>query len=47
LSCSGLITFFVGAYFGSKLSIALDPKVVKKVFAVVMMAASVKLLFGK
>jgi uncharacterized membrane protein YfcA len=41
------ITFFVGAYFGSKLSIALDPKIVKKVFAAVMLAASVKLLFGK
>lgn len=41
------ITFFVGAFFGSKLSIAMDPVKVKRVFAIVMMAASVKLLWGK
>ena len=41
------ITFFVGAFFGSKLSIAMDPAKVKKIFAVVMMAASLKLLLGK
>jgi len=41
------ITFFVGAFVGSKLSIAMDPGKVKKIFAVVMMAASLKLLFGK
>jgi len=41
------ITFFVGAFFGSKLSIAMDPVKVKRVFAIVMMAASLKLLLGK
>ena len=41
------ITFFVGAFFGSKLSIAMDPAKVKRIFAVVMMAASLKLLLGK
>jgi len=41
------ITFFVGAYFGSKLSISLDAKVVKKVFGAVMLLASLKLVFGK
>jgi uncharacterized membrane protein YfcA len=41
------ITFFLGAFIGSKLSIAMDPAKVKKIFAVVMMAASIKLLFGK
>lgn len=41
------LTFFVGAFLGSKLSIAMDPGKVKKIFAVVMMAASLKMLFGK
>jgi uncharacterized membrane protein YfcA len=41
------ITFFVGAFFGSKLSIAMDPAKVKRIFAIVMMAASLKLLLGK
>lgn len=41
------ITFFIGAFLGSKLSIAMDPAKVKKIFAVVMMAASLKLLLGK
>jgi uncharacterized protein len=41
------LTFFVGAFLGSKLSIAMDPGKVKKIFGVVMMAASLKLLLGK
>jgi len=41
------ITFFLGAFLGSKLSIAMDPTKVKKIFGVVMMAASLKLLLGK
>lgn len=41
------ITFFIGAYFGSKLSIGLDQRLVKKVFGGVMMLAAAKLLFGK
>lgn len=41
------VTFFIGAFLGSKLSIAMDPAKVKKIFAVVMMAASLKLLLGK
>jgi len=39
--------FIFGAYFGSKLSISLDQKVVKKIFGVVMLLVSVKLLVGK
>jgi hypothetical protein len=39
--------FFVGAYFGSKLSISLDAKVVKRVFGAVMLLASLKLVLGK
>lgn len=38
------ITFVVGGYLGSKLSISLDQKVVKKVFAVIMMIAAVRML---
>jgi len=41
------ITFFIGAYFGSKLSISIDQKVVKKVFGGVMLLASLKMLIGK
>jgi len=41
------LTFFVGAFLGSKLSIAMDPGKVKRIFALVMMAASLKMLFGK
>lgn len=41
------ITFFLGAFLGSKLSIAMDPAKVKKIFGVVMMAASLRLLLGK
>ena len=49
LAAAGILclTFFVGAYFGSKLSIPLDQRVVKKVFAVMMLLASVKHLFDK
>jgi len=40
-------TFFIGAFLGSKLSIAMDPSKVKRIFALVMMAASLKMLLGK
>lgn len=41
------MTFFVGAFVGSKLSISMDPGKVKKIFGIVMLAASIKLLVGK
>lgn len=41
------ITFFIGAYFGSKLSISIDQKVVKKIFGAIMLLVSIKLLAGK
>ena len=41
------VAFIFGAYFGSKLSISLDQKVVKKVFGGVMLLASLKMLIGK
>jgi uncharacterized membrane protein YfcA len=40
-------SFFIGAYLGSRFSLVLDEKVVKKIFGVVMLLASLKLLFGK
>jgi uncharacterized membrane protein YfcA len=40
-------TFVVGAYFGSKLSLALPPATVKKVFGGVMIIAALKLIFGR
>ncbi|MFT5919747.1 MAG: putative membrane protein YfcA [Granulosicoccus sp.] len=41
------VSFFIGAYLGSKFSLSLDEKVVKKIFGVVMLLASLKMLFGK
>ncbi len=39
--------FVAGAYFGSKISIGMDQRVVKKIFGAVMMLAAAKLLFSK
>ncbi len=40
-------TFVVGAYFGSKMSLALPAATVRKVFGGVMILAAIKLIFGK
>ena len=40
-------SFFIGAYLGSRFSLVLDEKVVRKIFGVVMLLASLKLLFAK
>jgi uncharacterized membrane protein YfcA len=40
-------TFVIGAYFGSKLSLALPAATVKKIFGGVMILAAIKLIFGK
>ena len=39
--------FVAGAYFGSKISISMDQRLVKKIFGAVMMLAAAKLLFSK
>lgn len=39
--------FVAGAYYGSKISIGMDQRIVKKVFGAVMMLAAAKLLFSK
>ncbi|MBL4586868.1 MAG: sulfite exporter TauE/SafE family protein [Flavobacteriales bacterium] len=41
------VAFILGAYFGSKLSITLDQRLVKKIFGGVMLVASLKMLIGK
>lgn len=41
------LAFVIGAYFGSKLSISLDERIVKRVFGAVMLLASIKLLMSK
>ena len=39
--------FILGAYFGSKLSISMDQRMVKRIFGVLMMVTAAKLLFTK
>lgn len=39
--------FIVGAFFGSKFSLKLSPTIVKKVFGVILLAASIKMIFSK
>lgn len=39
--------FVVGAFFGSKFSLKLSPSLVKKVFGVFMLLASLKMIFSK
>jgi len=41
------ITFIIGGYFGSKLSLRLSPEVIRKSFAAIMILAALKLLFTK
>lgn len=41
------VTFVVGAYFGSKFSMALPDKVLKIVFGVVLVLVGVKMITGK
>lgn len=41
------VTFVVGGYFGSKLAISLDQKVIKQVFGAIMVALGIKMLLGK
>lgn len=41
------LAFVVGGYFGSKWSLALPMVTVQKVFGVLMLVASFKLIFGK
>ncbi len=41
------LTFVIGGYFGSKMSLSLNPTTVRKAFGVVMFFAAIKLIFSK
>ena len=40
-------TFFIGSYFGSKLSISIDQQMLKRVFGVIILLLSIKMILGK
>ncbi len=40
-------TFIVGSYFGSKVAISLNQETLKKVFGVLILLLSLKMIFGK
>ncbi len=40
-------TFVIGSYFGSKISIAIDQNTLKRVFGVIILLLSLKMIFGK
>jgi uncharacterized protein len=40
-------TFFIGSYFGSKISIGIDQATLKKVFGVILFLVSLKMILGK
>ena len=41
------LSFVIGGYFGSKLSLSLPPQTVRRVFGVVMLIGGFKLIFSK
>lgn len=41
------VTFIVGSYIGSKISIGLDQNMVKKIFGIIIFIISIKMIFGK
>lgn len=41
------VTFIVGGFFGSKLAIAIDEKLLKRIFGVLMLFIAVKMIVGK
>lgn len=40
-------TFFIGSYFGSKLSISIDQQLLKRIFGVIILLLSIKMILGK
>jgi len=46
-ACVMATTFLIGSYFGSKFSIAIDQGTLKKVFGVIILLLSLKMIFGK
>lgn len=41
------ITFIIGSYFGSKLSLTIDKETIKKIFGVIFLIIALKMIFGK
>lgn len=41
------VTFVVGGYYGSKLAISLDQKMIKQVFGAIMVLLGIKMILGK
>lgn len=39
--------FIVGSYFGSKIAISIDQKILKKIFGIILLVVAGKMLFGK
>lgn len=42
-----IVAFIIGSYFGSKVALSLPSDVLKKIFAVVLVAVGIKMLIGK
>ncbi len=40
-------TFIIGGYFGSKLAISIDQKILKKIFGILLLVIGAKLVFWK
>lgn len=40
-------TFIVGSYFGSKLAISIDQKLIKQVFGAIIVVLGIKMILGK
>ena len=42
-----IVTFIIGSYFGSKVALSLPSDILKKIFAVMLIAIGIKMIFGK
>ena len=47
VACIMASTFFVGSFLGSKFSISIDALTLKRIFGVVILILSLKMIFGK
>ncbi len=41
------LAFIIGGYFGSKIALNIDQRMLKKIFGIVMLLVSAKLILGK
>ncbi len=41
------LTFFVGSYLGSKVAVSIDQATLKKLFGVILLLVSIKMMLGK